>query len=163
MTWLENNHDPALAVRMIGLLAEARPLAEIAAQPWVANPLKAILQQHAAAVDVIRARAHTDRGVVSFDVADDHLETYNKFIPYYLYPDCRFVVGVSLSPTRAKVSVGSNPWLPRPPVNIAAICERYGGGGHPVVGAVSMPASELPRARAAAREIADELKTVPRA
>jgi hypothetical protein len=162
MTWLENNHDAALTERLIEGLAAARPLGEIAAQPWIADPVKAILQHHAAAVDVIRARAHADRGVVTFDVADDKLEAYNKFIPYYLYPGCRFVVGVSLSPTRAKVSVGSNPWLPRPPVNIAAICERYGGGGHAVVGAVSLPASELAKARTAAREIAEELKSVPR-
>jgi nanoRNase/pAp phosphatase (c-di-AMP/oligoRNAs hydrolase) len=67
-------------------------------------------------------------------------------------------VGVSLSATRSKVSVGSNPWLPRGRANIAQICERYGGGGHPVVGAVSLKPAELPRAREIAGEIADELR-----
>ena len=40
----------------------------------------------------------------------------------------------------------------------AQLCERYGGGGHPVVGAVSMPTAELPRARQAASEIAETLR-----
>jgi hypothetical protein len=99
--------------------------------------------------------------VVSFDIAEDQVETYNKFIPYYLYPQARFVVGLSAAPGRLKISVGSNPWLPRPPVNIAAICERYGGGGHPVVGAISLPAHDLSRARTIAEEIAEELRAVP--
>ena len=117
-----------------------------------------MLAAHKRAIDVVRARAKYEHGVVTFDVADDGLEAANKFIPYYLHPGVRFVVGVSVGPARAKISVGSNPWLPRPNVNIAAICERYGGGGHPVVGAVSLPTTELPRARQAAVEIAETLR-----
>jgi nanoRNase/pAp phosphatase (c-di-AMP/oligoRNAs hydrolase) len=57
------------------------------------------------------------------------------------------------------VSVGSNPWLAaRRTVNIAELCEKYGGGGHPVVGAVSLPTGELARARQAASEIAETLR-----
>jgi hypothetical protein len=158
MTWAESNHDRARMEQLIRELAEARPLAAIAAEPWVAGPLAAVLEEHRRALEVFRAHTRTHGGVAFFDVADARLEAFNKFIPYYLYPEARFVVGVSQGASRSKVSVGSNPWLPRPAVNIAAICERYGGGGHPVVGAVSMPVSELARARAVAREIADELE-----
>ena len=70
-------------------------------------------------------------------------------------------VGVSMASGRTKVSVGSNPWQPRPKLSIAAICERYGGGGHPVVGAVALHASELPRAREIAAEIVEELSRFP--
>jgi hypothetical protein len=42
--------------------------------------------------------------------------------------------------------------------NIAAICERYGGGGHPVVGAVSLAPDELDLARKYAAEIIKELQ-----
>jgi len=41
---------------------------------------------------------------------------------------------------------------------INEICERYGGGGHPVVGAVSLPRAELERARTIAAEIVAELQ-----
>jgi nanoRNase/pAp phosphatase (c-di-AMP/oligoRNAs hydrolase) len=69
-------------------------------------------------------------------------------------------VGLSLSSYRSKISVGSNPWSQRPRThNLAALCERYGGGGHPVVGAISFPPEELPRAREIAREIVRELRS----
>lgn len=158
MTWLENNHDGALTERLIGELADGRPLAELADEPWIATPLAAILEQHRRAIDVFRRCSRYEGGVVEYDVADESLDAFNKFIPYYLFPECRFVVGVSRSSTRAKISVGSNPWKPRTPVNIAKICERYGGGGHPVVGAVSLPVSEVARAREAAQEILAELR-----
>jgi hypothetical protein len=157
MTWVESNHDPALKLRFIDELGQ-RPLAEIAAEPWVSGPLGPILERHRQSVDIFRARSRLEGGVVFFDVADDGLDAPNKFIPYYLFPQASYVVGVSLSKTRSKVSVGSNPWLPRGRANIAQICERYGGGGHPVVGAVSLKPEELPRAREIAVEIADELR-----
>ena len=158
MTFIENNHDPALKLRFIDELV-TRSLAEMAAEPYVKDALAPILARHHRGIDVVRARSRYEHGVVSFDVADDGLDGYNKFIPYFLFPDCHYVVGVSLSPTRAKVSVGSNPWASaRRTVNIAELCERYGGGGHPVVGAVSLPVGELARARTVATEIADTLR-----
>jgi hypothetical protein len=158
MTWVENNHDPQLKIRFIDELPR-RPLAEIAEEPYVKDALAPILQRHVRSIDVIRARAHLERRVVTFDVADDALDGYNKFIPYYLFPECRYVVAVSQSPSRVKISVGSNPWSQaKRTVNIALICERYGGGGHPVVGAASFKPTELARARAAAAEIAEELR-----
>jgi hypothetical protein len=157
MTWVENNHDPALKLQFIDQLGR-RSLSEIAAEPWVKGPLAPILERHKQSIGIFRARSHVEGGVVTFDVSGDGLDSPNKFIPYYLFPDAHYVVGVSLSPTRAKVSVGSNPWLPRGRANIAQICERYGGGGHPVVGAVSLKPAELPRAKEIAGEIADELR-----
>ena len=41
--------------------------------------------------------------------------------------------------------------------NIAKICERYGGGGHAVVGAVSLRTDEVEQGRVAMREIVAEL------
>jgi hypothetical protein len=159
MTWVENNQNPELKLRFINDLL-TRPLAETAADPYVTSALAPILETHKRGIDIVRARANYERGVVSFDVAGDGLDAYNKFIPYFLFPDCHYVVGVSLTPTRAKVSVGSNPWAStRRTVNIAELCERYGGGGHPVVGAVSLKTSELDRARQAAAEIAETLRT----
>jgi hypothetical protein len=158
MTWVENNHDPKLKLRFVDELT-TKPLAAIAAEPYVKDALAPVLARHRASIDLVRARATYDRKVVSFDVSEDGLDGYNKFVPYYLYPDCHYVVGVSLAPMRAKVSVGSNPWYKgRRTVNIAQLCERYGGGGHPVVGAASFKPTELARARQAAQEIAEELR-----
>ena len=107
----------------------------------------------------MRRAAHCTDGVIEFDVSDHDLDGYNKFIPYYLFPEGVYCVGVSLSKVRAKVSVGTNPWTKRAHrQNLAKLCEQYGGGGHAVVAAISFKPDELDKARAAAREIAKTLQ-----
>jgi hypothetical protein len=92
-------------------------------------------------------------------VSDLELEGNNKFIPYMLYPDARYTVGVSASAVRTKVSVGSNPWNPAAAEeNLASLAEQYGGGGHPRVAAISFEPNDLERARSVAKEIADKLR-----
>jgi hypothetical protein len=158
MTWVEHNHDVALKERFIADLT-TRKLADIAASEYVREPLAPLLEQHRAAIDLVRKHAHPDAGVVEYDISQSDIEAMNKFIIYYLFPDCRYSVGVSRSRTRAKISVGSNPWSKVPRThNLAAICTKYGGGGHPVVGAVSMPPEQIDVARTIAREIAAILR-----
>jgi hypothetical protein len=158
MTWVEANRDPALAERFIRELT-ARPLADVAAEPWVQDALKPLREKHARSIEVIKRRARLEGDVVCFDLGDDPIDGYNKFIIYDLFPEARYSVSVSHSSTRAKVSVGANPWtrVPREH-NIAAICERYGGGGHPAVGAVSLGEGDIGKAREVARKIVDELR-----
>jgi nanoRNase/pAp phosphatase (c-di-AMP/oligoRNAs hydrolase) len=48
-------------------------------------------------------------------------------------------------------------------VNLAKICERYGGGGHARVGAISFEVTQQEAARKAAREIVEELRAAVRA
>jgi hypothetical protein len=118
-----------------------------------------LYQRHLRSVDVIRERSVCQGGVVYFDLVGDDLDGYNKFIPYHLFPDSLYTVSVSVSTFRTKVSVGSNPWAPRPLVhNLATICERYGGGGHAKVGAISFEINQVEEARKAAREIMLELQ-----
>ncbi|HEU5452784.1 MAG TPA: DHH family phosphoesterase, partial [Terriglobales bacterium] len=81
----------------------------------------------------------------------------------YLHPECVYSVGLSKSSFRTKVSVGSNPWADEERmVNLAKICERYGGGGHARVGAISFEPDKFDTARHAAREIVDELRVAYR-
>jgi nanoRNase/pAp phosphatase (c-di-AMP/oligoRNAs hydrolase) len=71
---------------------------------------------------------------------------------------------LSKSTFRVKVSVGSNPWAnAEPRVNLAKICERYGGGGHARVGAISFDVTQNEAARKAAAEIVTELRASVRA
>jgi nanoRNase/pAp phosphatase (c-di-AMP/oligoRNAs hydrolase) len=86
------------------------------------------------------------------------MEGYSKFIPYYLFPDAVYSVSVSHSTFRSKVSVGSNPWAREPRTHdLAQICERYGGGGHAVVAAISLAPDALDDAGRIAKEIVREL------
>ena len=95
-----------------------------------------------------------------FDVADQSFEGFNKFIPYYLFPGAVYSVALSCSQTRIKIGVGSNPWNATPKTaNLASICERYGGGGHAKVAAISLPPTDLALARKVADEILSDLRS----
>jgi len=137
-----------------------RTLEEIVAEPEVQNLFDVLYKRHLNSVEMIRSRAQSHNGVIYFDLTGYDLEGYNKFIPYYLFPDSTYTVSVSPSSFRTKVSVGSNPWAPQEPRhNLATICERYGGGGHPRVGAISFEPGALDKARSVAAEITEELKS----
>jgi hypothetical protein len=155
---IEANQDPAFIPRLIPLLSEM-PLGEIIQQPFVASLIPPLMERHNRSIETLRERAQCVDGTLFFDVTDQELEGYNKFVPYYLHPECTYSVGLSMSSFRTKVSVGSNPWAKSDNmVNLAKICERYGGGGHARVGAISFDRGNLERARAAAKEIVDELR-----
>ncbi|MCA1594389.1 MAG: phosphoesterase, partial [Acidobacteria bacterium] len=137
----------------------ARTLDEVAASDEVQQRFRPILAKHLETVETIRRKSTYARGVVSFDLVDEGLDGFNKFIPYYVHPATTYSVAVTRGTKRTKISVGSNPFSPRPRRhNIATICERYGGGGHAVVGAVSFGTDEVTRAREVAREVVAELQ-----
>ena len=118
-----------------------------------------LLERHRRSIDILRERSAEKDGTIFFDITDKDLEGYNKFIPYYLHPESVYSVGLSKSSFRVKVSVGSNPWSKREPtVNLAKVCERYGGGGHARVGAISFDVTQNEAARKAAQEIVEELR-----
>ncbi len=157
MTWLEANRDRSLTHRFIELLGH-QPLAEIAAAPWVRESLEPLLAAHHRAIELVRGRAEMTNGVVYFDLADDGVPSINKFISYFLHPEAAYTVSLVRAPRRLKVSVGANPWFPeRRRHDISTICERYGGGGHPFVGAVSLAPDQIDRARQVLAEIVAEL------
>ncbi|HEX8722569.1 MAG TPA: hypothetical protein VF736_18275 [Pyrinomonadaceae bacterium] len=152
------NADAAFAEWVIRELSE-RSLDEVAAGREVQGRLRPLLARHRETLEAIRRKADYERGAVTFDLVDEGFEGFNKFIPYYVCPETTYSVAVTRGAYRAKISVGSNPFSPRPRRhNIASICERYGGGGHAVVGAVSFRPDEVERARQVAKEIVAELR-----
>ncbi len=146
---IESAPDHGFVPNLIPLLA-TKPLGEILDEPFVS-------------MDILKERTECKDRTIFFDVTDQDLEGYNKFIPYYLHPESVYSVGLSKSSFRVKVSVGSNPWAPQQPeVNLAKICERYGGGGHARVGAISFPVNQHATAIKASQEIVAELRAAIR-
>jgi hypothetical protein len=155
---IESSQDPSFGPRLIPLLA-TQTLAEVLEASFVAPLLPPLLARHERSIEILRERTESKDGTLFFDVTDQELEGYNKFVPYYLHPESVYSVGLSKSSFRVKVSVGSNPWAPTEPVvNLAKICERYGGGGHARVGAISFDVTQHEAARRAAQEIVQELR-----
>ena len=139
-------------------------MADILEVPFIAPLLPPLLQRHEISIDILKQRTECTDGTIFFDITDQELEGYNKFVPYYLHPESIYSVGLSKSSFRVKVSVGSNPWAPEEPVvNLAKICERYGGGGHARVGAISFNADQHAAAIKASSEIVNELRAAVRA
>jgi hypothetical protein len=137
-----------------------RSLNEVATGDEVQRRFKPIYELHLETLEAVRRKGRFANRVVQFDLVDEGYEGFNKFIPYYLFPEATYSVALTRAPQRTKISVGSNPWAPVPRShNIAKICERYGGGGHAVVGAVSFKPEEVEEGRAAVREIVSELST----
>jgi hypothetical protein len=158
MQIIEVEKDPAFVEKIIRCLTE-RSLDEIVESDEIQAKLKPMLEQHWKTVELIKERAKYEGGVVSFDLTDTGVDGYNKFIPYYFYPETTYNVALTRSTFRTKISVGSNPWALRPRRhNIAEICERYGGGGHAVVGAVSLKPGDLELGKKYMREIIEELR-----
>jgi hypothetical protein len=157
---IESSQDPAFIPKLIPLLT-TMSLSEVLQQPFVADLLPPLLARHRKSLEIIGGRTELVDGTLYFDITDQPFEGYNKFVPYFLHPDATYSVGLSKSSFRTKVAVGSNPWTKARPdqmVNLAQICERYGGGGHARVGAISFPPDQGARARAAAAEIVTELR-----
>jgi hypothetical protein len=155
---IEGTSDPQFSVRLIPKLI-SKSLREIMDTPEVRETFDRLYAVHLKTIDIIRSRAVLKNGVVFFDITDQDFEGFNKFIPYYLFPGAVYSVALSRSRERIKIGVGSNPWNVTPKnANLASICERYGGGGHAKVAAISLPPSDFERARKATAEIVSELR-----
>jgi hypothetical protein len=156
---IEGSQGSDLVQHIIRLMQRQR-LEQIVEDAQVQAVWGPLYERHLRSIDLIRENSTHDQGVVYFDLIAHEVEGYNKFIPYYLHPGSTYTVSVSNQSFRTKVSVGSNPWVPGPlKHNLATICERYGGGGHPRVGAISFERGDVEGARRVAAEIAAELKT----
>jgi oligoribonuclease NrnB/cAMP/cGMP phosphodiesterase (DHH superfamily) len=157
MQVIEADPDDQFVEQIIRELT-VKSLAEVATSEEVQRRFQPILKQHLETLETVRRRAIAANDVVQFDLVDEGYEGFNKFIPYYLFPEATYTVALTRGSQRTKISVGSNPWAPRPRThNIARICERYGGGGHAVVGAISLGTDEVEKGRAIVKEIVAEL------
>ncbi len=160
---IESSQDRTFGSKLIPLLA-TKSLEDILQEPFVAELLPPLLERHRRSIAILKERTEFKDRTIFFDITDLDLEGYNKFVPYYLHPDSIYSVGLSKSSFRVKVSVGSNPWArAERMVNLAKICERYGGGGHARVGAISFEVNQHQAALRAAHEIVDELRASVRA
>jgi hypothetical protein len=158
MTVLEHDGDAACLQRLVPRLASL-PVTEVAMLPEVRQRWEVLGRLQAAFVERV-GRASVPMGrVVYVDLTDEVTEVVGKFVTYAQFPDSLYSVVASRARAKCKVSIGFNPWAKGERTHdISAICARYGGGGHAVVGAVSLPPDAVERTREVALEIARELE-----
>lgn len=154
---IEQHGDQQLYDRVVPMMLE-RSLDDLA----TSDDIQALWDPIATASEETHQRierALTVTGSVSYvELPDRPLRGGGKFVAYALAPETPYSVALLRMKQHFKISVGYNPWSKQERRHeIAAICKRFGGGGHPAVGAISVPLDRLDDARRIAREIVAEL------
>ncbi len=155
--WLAHGRTGEDTARYVGWLSEAS-LAEVAARPGVAAELDALTRERERERDAIGKIGVWNGDVIVLDRMGTVGARAPGFLGYQLFPRCLYMVAANRTATSIKISVGVNPWTTEERRHdIGALCARYGGGGHAVVGGVTLQADELTRARDTLAAIVREL------
>ncbi|MFT7624529.1 MAG: hypothetical protein ACI9WU_003717, partial [Myxococcota bacterium] len=158
MAVCEHLKDGPLADRVATGLSEGR-MDELAEDREIQRRFAPIKKRHDRTLTLIEQLAVVHDDVVYVDMIGQKDIVGNKFGPYFLNPDSTYVVVITAWKGRVKLSVGSNPWRSDARRhNIADICQKYGGGGHPVVGGITIPNSTPEEGRRVAAEIIETLR-----
>jgi len=146
--WLAHGRSRLDTAHYVGWLADSS-LAEVAERPEIAPQLAAVEAERGREMEALRALASWHDDVVVFDRFADVGARSPGFLGYLLFPACSYVVAGTRTRDSIKITVGVNPWTKQPRRHdIGALCAKYGGGGHAVVGGVTLRGDELPRAQA---------------
>lgn len=154
---VEQHGNDAFLNEIVHKLASTS-LEEVACGQTIQQRFAPIGARHQQFQNAVRERAQDGGRTVYVDLTDTTVDLIGKFVTYALYPQSTYSVVVARLQRGYKISVGYNPWSGKPlDTDISAICARYGGGGHPVVGGISLADGEGDRAQRVAREICAEL------
>ena len=92
---------------------------------------------------ILLANTTLKRNVIYVDLRQVHdLPDGNRFLLFTLFPQGNIAVKVSYDTQRADttaISVGYNIFNKTATVNVGELLQRYGGGGHKVVGSCRVP------------------------
>src|SRR5262249_51033138 len=157
--WLAHGRSALDTARYVDWLSHAS-LGEVAARPEIAQQLDALVAERGRETEQIRRLAQWHDDVVVFDRFDDVGARNPGFVGYLLFPAAVYCVSGTRTAASIKITVGLNPWTTSPrrsPVDVGALCARFGGGGHAVVGGITLRGDELQRARDTIPQLIAEL------
>jgi hypothetical protein len=145
--WLAHGRSPLDTATYVEWLSRAS-LAEVSERPEVAAQLALVETERAQEIEAVKKLGVWHGDVIVFDRFDDVGARSPGFLGYVLYPQCLYAISGTRTPSSIKISVGVNPWTKeKRRHNIGELCERLGGGGHAVVGGITLRGDELTRAR----------------
>jgi hypothetical protein len=157
--WLAHGRSPMDTAHYVELLSRAS-LAELAERADLKPQLEQVEQERARELEDVKKLGVWHDSVVVFDRFDDIGARSPGFLGYLLFPKCLYAISGTRTSSSIKISVGVNPWTSEPRRHdIGELCARHGGGGHAVVGGVTLRGDELPRARETLAHLVRELTT----
>jgi hypothetical protein len=155
--WLAHGRTPLDTAHYVDWLSRGS-LAEVAARGDVAAQLATVEAERTAELAAVQRLGVWHGDVIVFDRMGDVGARSPGFLGYYLFPTCLYAVSATRAVHSIKISVGVNPWTSAPRRHdIGELCARHGGGGHAVVGGVTLRGDELARAQQTLAAIVAEL------
>jgi hypothetical protein len=155
--WLAHGRSKLDTARYVNWLAHSS-LAEVAERPEIAPQLAQVQAERGTEIAALRRLAKWHDDVIVFDRFGDVGARSPGFLGYLLFPECLYQVAATRTQDSIKITVGVNPWTTKSRRHdIGTLCARYGGGGHAVVGGITLRADELERGRATLAALVGEL------
>lgn len=143
---------------LIPLLRDA-PLEEVEREPEVRRRCQQVLESQERLREILLQRATQKGNVIVVDLRGlKEIPEGNRFLLYTLFPKGNISLKIADDSQRANttaISVGYNIFNTTSRVNVGALMEKYGGGGHKAVGSCRVPND---RAEGAIAEIFGAIK-----
>lgn len=76
--------------------------------------------------------------VVVMDIRKNPNQVISRYAPYHVAPNARYSIGIVRSPDSIGITAMRNPWRKFKSAALGRVFEKFGGGGHQRVGAVSL-------------------------
>ncbi|MBI2361060.1 MAG: exopolyphosphatase [Deltaproteobacteria bacterium] len=150
--------DEPYWMRVIELLRDA-PLEEMLRDPEVKRRCQELLAAQERLKGILLERTTLKGNVIYVDLRGiEDVPDGNRFLLYTLFPTGNISLKIaddSQRPNTTAISVGYNIFNTTSRVNVGALLEKYGGGGHRVVGSFRVPNLQSERAIA---EILEAIK-----
>ena len=155
--WLAHGRTPVDTAQYVEWLSRGS-LAEVASRPELAPQLAAVEAERMREMGEVEKLGEWHGGVIVFDRLTDLGARSPGFLGYKLFPTCTYAVTGTRTASSIKITAGVNPWNPAPRRHdVGELCARLGGGGHAVVGGVTLRGDELERARTTIAALVTEL------
>jgi hypothetical protein len=150
--------DEPYWLKLIRLLRDAS-LEEILGEKEVLRRCRQILNLQEELKEILLMRATQNGNVILVDLrGTKDLTDVNRFLHYTLFPTGNISLKVTNDVQRgdlSTISVGYNIFNTTSKVNVGTLLQKYGGGGHRVVGSCRVPNSQ---AEQAVKEILNAIK-----
>lgn len=145
----KRREDEPYWLRVIELLRERAP-EEILRDPEVSRRCQQILDSQEELKAILLERATLRGNVIFVDLrGSGDIPDGNRFLLYTLFPSGSISLKVAddtQRPDTTAISVGYNIFNSAARVNVGALMEKYGGGGHRVVGSCRVPRNQAEKA-----------------
>jgi len=141
--------DEPYWIRLIELLRDV-PVEEILKDPDVKRRCQEVLDSQERLKQILLQRTTIKGNVIFVDLRGvKDLPEGNRFLVYTLFPKGNISLKItedSQRPNTTAISVGYNIFNTTSKVNVGALLEKFGGGGHRVVGSCRVPNNEADEA-----------------